>query len=155
MPARRAMSSVEVPSKPRPANSTRAASRTSSLRSAAERRTAMPARLVMTHKLVKGLRHPVEIGVGELPVEGQRERAVARRVGAGERALVAVGAEAVERVGADLALDALRPQSGHDLVAAVDLDDVGLQPMTVAGVGFREDEVEVREPLAVAVREPL
>src|SRR6266516_7632782 len=95
MPARFAMSSVDVPSKPRSANSIRAASRIVSLRSAAERRVvvwAMGDRLVMTHKLVKSLRHPVELGVREPGVERQRERPLECRVRAGERPLVAVGA---------------------------------------------------------------
>src|SRR5438045_5766634 len=130
MPARRAMSSVEVPTYPPSANSTSAASSTVSRRSAALMRVVVISgtrrRLVMTHKLVKSLRDPILLGLGQPLVQGQGERTLERRVGARERALVAVGAEPVERVRADLALDALRAQVGHHLVAAVDLDHVRL-----------------------------
>src|SRR5689334_20899331 len=105
MPARRAMSSVDVPSKPAAANSSSAASSTSLRRSSAVRRTAMSGKLVATHYLVKRLRDPVELGVGQPGVERQRERPLEGRVGAGELALVAVRAEPVERVRPDLALD--------------------------------------------------
>src|SRR3954465_14837332 len=132
MPARRAMSSVDVPTYPPSANSTSAASSTVSRRSAALMRVVVISgtrrRLVMTHKLVKSLRDPVLLGLGQPLVQRQRERTLERRIGTREVALFAVGAEAVERVGADLALDALRPQPGHHLVAAVELDHVGLPP---------------------------
>src|SRR5881275_1122128 len=98
MPARRAMSSVEVPSKPRSANSTSAASSSVSLRSAAERRVVvglMGGRIVMTHKLVKRLGDPVELRLAEPAVEGQGERPLEDRVGAGEGALPPEGAEPV------------------------------------------------------------
>src|SRR5690349_4451176 len=123
------MSSVDVPAKPRSANSTRAASRTASLRSAALMRVVvicMPPNLVMTHKLVKCLAHPVELRVREPGVERQGERALVRGIGAGERALAAVGAEAVQGVGADLALDPLRTECLHHHIAVVELDHVGL-----------------------------
>src|SRR5689334_3384482 len=153
MPARRAMSSVDVPSKPRSANSTRAASRTSSLRSAAVSLVVVIStrrRLVMTHKLVKCLRDPVELAVGEAGVERQREGALEGGVGAREVALVAVGAQAVEGVGPDLALDPLGSEAVEHLVAAVDLDHVGLEPVHVAIVDARQDDVEAREALGVA-----
>ncbi len=104
----------------------------------------------MTHKLVKSLRDPVLLGLGQPLVQRERERAFEGRIGARERALVAVGAEAVERVGADLALDALRPQLGHHLVAPVELDHVGLPAVHVARVGARQRDLEVRQPLGVA-----
>src|SRR5882757_81555 len=105
MPARFAMSSVDVPSKPRSANSMRAASRIESLRSAAERRVLvelMRVRLVITHKLVKRLRDPVELALGEPLVERERQRPLEGGVRTGERPLVTVGAEPVQRVRADL-----------------------------------------------------
>src|SRR5207302_11508570 len=42
-------------------------------------------RLVMTHNLVKCLRHTVEIRVGEPPVERQSERPLERGIRPGER----------------------------------------------------------------------
>src|SRR4051794_27377116 len=111
MPARRAMSSVDVPSRPRPANSIIAASSTSSRRSAAVSLVvvviSMPARLVTTHKLVKRLRHTIEVAVRQPIVERKGESPLEHPVGVGEWALVAVGAEAVEGVRPDLALDPL------------------------------------------------
>src|SRR3954467_11556321 len=142
MPARRAMSSVDVPTYPPSANSTRAASSTVSRRSAALMRVVgiggMRRRLVMTHKLVKPLRDAILLRLGQPLVQGQGERTLERRVGSREGALVAVGAEAVERVGADLALDPLRSEAGHHLVAAVELDHVGLPAVHVACVGARQ-----------------
>src|SRR5271154_2319583 len=127
MPARRAISSVDAPARPRSANSTRAASRISSRRSSFVFRslTTMGVRLVTTHKLVKGLRHPVEIALREPGVEGQGKRAVEGMLGARERARVPVGPEERECVGADLRLDPLSAERGQDLVAALDLDYVG------------------------------
>src|SRR5579864_6555217 len=150
MPARRAMSSVDVPSSPRSANSTRAASRTSSFRSAAESLTAMCCMLVMTHKFVKCGRHPVEVARRQPAVQRQCERPLEGSVGAGERPLVAVRPELVQRIRADLAADALAAQAGHHLVAAVDLDDVGLPAVPVAVVRLRQNDVEVGEPLRIA-----
>src|SRR3954447_12467239 len=149
MPARRAMSSVDVPTYPPSANSTSAASSTASRRSAALMRVVvvMPSKLVMTHKFVKSLGDPVLLGLGQALVQRQRERTLEGRIGAREGALVAVGAEPVERVGADLALDALRSQVGDHLVAAVELDHVGLPAVHIARIGGRNGDVEVREPL--------
>src|SRR5438270_4866663 len=157
MPARRAMSSVDVPSRPRSANSTIAASSTASRRSVAESLVVaevMTALLVITHKFVKRFRDPVEIPFSEPPMERQRERPLEDGVGAGERPLPAVGAQPVESVRADLALDSLRPQGGHHLVAAVELDHVGLPAVAVARVGRGEDDVEACEPLRVARGDP-
>src|SRR5690242_17085883 len=131
IPARRAMSSVDVPSKPAAANSSSAASSTSLLRSSAVSRTAMADKLVATHYLVKCFRHPVELALREPGVERQRERPLERRVRARERALVAVGAEPVERVRPDLALHARGAELGHDVVAVVELDDVRLPAVAV------------------------
>src|SRR4051812_47572871 len=123
-----------------------AASSTASRRSAAVMRVVVISgtrwRLVMTHKLVKSLRDPVLLGLGEPLVQGQGEAVLERGVGARERALVAVGAEAVERVRADLALDALRAQAGHHLITAVDLDHVGLPAVHVTGVGARQRDLQ-------------
>src|SRR3954452_18866382 len=147
MPARRAMSSVDVPTYPPSANSTSAASSTVSRRSAALMRVVVISgtrrRLVMTHKLVKSLPDPVLLGLGQPLVQRERERALERRIGAGERPLVAVGAEAMEPVRADLALDALCPELRHHLVAPVELDHVGLPAVHVALVGARQRDVEV------------
>src|SRR2546422_7257932 len=133
-PARRAMSSVEVPAQPRSANSICAASRMASRRSAAESRVAVgliAGRLVMTHKFVKPLRDAVELGLGETRVKRQGERALVDRVGSRKRPLVAEGAEPVQRVSADLALDPLCPQFLHHLVAPVDLAHVRLPAVAV------------------------
>ena len=78
MPARLAMSSVEAPSNPRSANSTRAASRTSSRRAAAVDLVvaiSMRAMLVMTHKLVKptGAETRVLGGERERPCDSTRD----------------------------------------------------------------------------------
>src|SRR5690348_895464 len=134
MPARRAMSSVDVPSKPAAANSSSAASSTSLRRSSAVRRTAMPDKLVSNHYLVKPLRHTVELGIGEPGVEREGERPLEGRVGPGEVPLVPVGAEPVERVRPDLALDAVGPELGHDAVAVGELDDVRLPAVAVARI---------------------
>ena len=84
-------------------------------------------------------------------VERQRQRPLERRVGARERALLAVGRQPVQRVRADLRLDPLRAQPGERLVAAVEPDDVGLPAVPVAlGRGGRLDEV--LEPLRVERR---
>src|SRR5690348_5686593 len=123
MPALRAISSVEAPWSPCSANTGRAASRISSRRSSFDFRTVttMADRLVTTYKLVKRCRHPVELALGEPRVEGQRERALEDARGAGEVTLVAVGAEQVQGVGADLRLDPLCAQLLQDAVAAVHL----------------------------------
>src|SRR5437879_5173145 len=110
MPASRAISSVDPPCSPCSANTATAASRISSRRSSFDFRycvTTMRGRLVMTHKFVKGFRDTVEVGLRQRGVEGQRERALEDARGSGEVALVAVGAEQVEAVGADLRLDSL------------------------------------------------
>src|SRR3954463_4407706 len=116
-----------------------AASSTASRRSAAFMRVVVISgtlgRLVMTHKLVKSLRDPVLLGLGEPLMQRQGERAFERGVGAREGALVAVRAEAVERIRADLALDPLCPEAGHPLVAASDLDHVRLPAVHVTGLG--------------------
>src|SRR5581483_4736783 len=120
MPARRAMSSVDAPWRPLSANSTRAASRISSRRSSFVFRSVtstMCWMLVTTHNLVKRLGHDVEIGLGEPRVERQGERALEHPGRPREVALVAVGAEQVERVGADLRLDPLAAQLGEHAVA--------------------------------------
>ncbi len=114
MPARRAMSSVDAPCSPCSANSTSAASRISSRRSSFVLRsvtTTIAARLVTTHNLVKCLGDDVEIvrrrgacGTGSASARSKT------RVAPGKGALVAVGAEPVQRVRADLRLDALRAE---------------------------------------------
>src|SRR5215831_3793218 len=106
MPALRAMSSVEAPWRPNSAKTGSAASRISSRRSSFDLRsvTDMDERLVTTYCLVKCCRHPVEIALGEPGVERQRQGPLEDAGGAGEVALVAVGAEEVQRVGADLHL---------------------------------------------------
>src|SRR5262249_6713051 len=110
----------------------------------------MSPRLVMTHKFVKCLSYPVELRVGEARMEREGEGPLEGRVRPRERARAAVGAEAVEGVGADLALDALRAERPHHAIAVVELDHVGLPAVAVAGVRLREDDVEMREPLRVA-----
>src|SRR2546423_11736699 len=116
MPARRATSSVEDPSRPCSANTASAASRISSRRSSFDFRSpvvTMERRLVTTHYLVKCPCYPVQIAFREPGVERQRQRALEDARGAGEIALLPVGAEQVERVGADLGLDSLGAQLGE------------------------------------------
>src|SRR5690349_14888415 len=76
MPAALAMSSVDAPSKPSAAKTATAASRMSSRRSAALSLVVISTRprLVMTHKLVKSLGDPVELGLGQPDVEREGER---------------------------------------------------------------------------------
>src|SRR5262245_8501578 len=109
MPARRATSSVEEPWSPFSAKTASAASRISSRRSSFVFRpvVTMPDKLVMTHYFVKCLGDPIEIGLREARVERQRERALEDPGGAGKVSLVSVGAEQVQRIGADLHLDSL------------------------------------------------
>ena len=59
-----------------------------------------------------------------------------------------VGAQAVQRVGADLGLDPVAPKRGQSLVPAVELDDVGLPAVLVALVRRRCRD-DVSEPLRV------
>src|SRR4051812_40036905 len=134
MPASLAISSVEAPCSPRSAKTAMATSRISSRRSSFVFRSALitGTRLVMTHNLVKSLRHPVEVRLREPRVEGQRQGALEDAGRAGEAPLPGIGAEEVQRVGADLHLDPLRPQVGEDPVAIVDLDHVGLPAVDVA-----------------------
>jgi len=104
----------------------------------------------MTHKLVKCLGHPVELPVGEPRVKRQRERPLDGCIRPREWALARVGAKAVERVRADLALDPPGAQPGQHRVAAVDLDHVGLEPVAVAGVRMGQHDVEPGQPLRVS-----
>src|SRR5437588_12899712 len=78
------------------------------------------------------------VGLRELRVERQRERPLVAAIGAGKRPLVAVGAEAVERIRADLGLDAFLPQRPKRLVAAVDLHHGRRPAVPVAFLGARE-----------------
>jgi len=87
-------------------------------------------------------------------VERERECPLEDPARAGELALVAVGAEERQRVGADLRLDPLGTQLGEHPVAVVDLEHVGLPAVDVALVSARQRDGEVREPFGVAVRDP-
>src|SRR4051794_39730172 len=108
MPARRAIASVDAPCRPCRANSSRAAARISSRRSSAVLRVlavaVMARKLALTHKSCQGFRNSVEIRLRQLRVERQRERALEASRCAGVIALVAVGAEEVQRVRPDLRL---------------------------------------------------
>src|SRR5262245_24879992 len=124
MPALAAMLSVEPPSKPCSANSSSAAARISSRRSAwvfLVTADIVRRMLVMTHKFVKRLRDPVELALGQPRVERERQGVLVGMFGPGEEPLVAVGAEQRQGIGADLRLDPLRPERGEDVVAALDL----------------------------------
>src|SRR5919199_3691844 len=113
MPATFAIVSVEAPCRPRAANSACAASRTASRRSSALCLVAVVivcAMLVITHYHVKHLGDAVDVVRAEARMERQRERPLVAAVGAGEGSLVVVRAEPVQRVGADLRLDALPAQ---------------------------------------------
>src|SRR5581483_6411724 len=120
-PARRAIASVEVPWRPRSANSTNAASTISSRRSAALFRSPVVAtgwKLALTHNSCQDARDPVELPVRQSRVERERERALVAGVGAGERARPAVRGKPVERVRPDLALDLRLPQRSDGLVSS-------------------------------------
>src|ERR1700680_2666817 len=112
MPTLRAIVSVDAPSKPWSANSVSAASSRSSRRSPAVFRTVASAftvcKLSLTHYACQGLRDPIQVRFGEPQVERQCQRSLVGVVGPGERALVGVRRQAVERIRADLRLDALR-----------------------------------------------
>src|SRR3954451_13331608 len=97
----------------------------------------------------------VELGLREAAVQRERERPLEGPVGSGERALAGVRAEPVQRVGADLRLDPRLAQARERLVAAVELDYVRLQAVTVAVVGAREDDVEGTQAFRVAARDAL
>src|SRR5581483_1693774 len=118
-------------------------------------RRAMLRRTLPPKRVPERLRDPVEVAIREPRVERQRQRPLEAPVGAGERALVAVDREPVERVGADLALDPLRAQLRHHLVATLDLDHVGLPAVAVALVGGRQPDRQIREPLRVPRRDRL
>src|SRR5918994_6007522 len=77
-------------------------------------------------------------------MEWQRQRALVRRVCAGERPLVAIRRESVQRVRADLRLDPLLAERAQRVVAPVELDDVRLPPVHVAFVrgGRRYDPLQ-------------
>src|SRR4051812_39522793 len=126
MPALRAISSVEAPERPCSANASRAASSTWARRSSADFLSAVAGvtrcKLSLTYKCCQGLRNAIELGIGELCVERQCERPLEAGVRAGEGALIAVGRQAMQRVGADLALDPLRAELCHDAVTVVELD---------------------------------
>src|SRR5438270_735460 len=71
---------------------------------------AMRTMLVVTHYLVKHGRHPLDVALRDARVERQCERPLVAAVGGRERPLVAVRGESVQRVGADLGLDAFLPE---------------------------------------------
>src|SRR5262245_40363637 len=102
MPAARAMVSVEAPCMPRSANSTIAAASTASRRSAAVLRAvetgAMRWKLSVTYKSRQDPGDAIELVLRQPSVEGQRKRALEGAVGAGERPLLVVGLEPVQRV---------------------------------------------------------
>src|SRR5919201_6476518 len=151
MPATFAIASVEAPCRPRAANSACAASRTASRRSSALCLVVVVidgGMLVTTHYLVKHLGHTLHVIGAEAGVERQRERPLVTAVGAGERPLVAVGAEPVQRVRADLRLDPLASQRLERFVAPIELDHEGLPPVAVAGLRARKVD-ETGEPLGV------
>src|SRR2546423_4145574 len=135
MPAVFAIASVDAPWRPRAANSVCAASSTASRRSSALCLVIVAIRremLVITHYLVKHRRHALDVVRAEACVERQRQRALVATVGAGERPLVAVRPEPVQRVGADLRLDRLGAQRLERLVPPVELHHVGLPAVPVA-----------------------
>ena len=87
-------------------------------------------------------------------MERKRERALEGGVRSRERPLIGVRREAMERVRADLRLDALLPQAAQRLVAALELDDVCLPPVRVALVCARcLDDPELRRRMGEAGRE--
>ena len=90
-------------------------------------------------------------------MEGQRDGALEDPGRPWELALIPVGGEPVERVGADLRLDALFAE-GRDLVrGAVDLDHVGLKAVDVSLVGRRrlDELLEARTRIAAGYTERL
>ena len=94
----------------------------------------------MTHKLVKGLRDPVELRLREPGVERERERVLEGMLGAREEALVAIGGEKRQSVRADLRLDPFGPKGCEHLVALRHLDHVRLPAVHVAFVGVDSDD---------------
>src|SRR2546423_11650838 len=107
MPAAFAMVSVEAPWRPRAANSAWAASRPASRRSPAFCLVIVAIvapMLVTTHYLVKHRRDALDVVRAEARVERQRQRTLVAAVGAEERPLVAVRAEPMQRIRADLRL---------------------------------------------------
>src|SRR5689334_7215771 len=159
MLALRAISSVDAPAKPCSAKTSSAASRTCSRRSSLDFRSVAVAivrcKLSLTYNAVKRLGDTVELRVGQLGVQRQRERALEAFVRSGEAPLAPVRGQTVERVRADLALDALGAKIGHHAVAVVELDDVGLPAVAIAFVGGGQADRQVSEPLGVAGGNPL
>src|ERR1700675_4437923 len=128
MPALAAIASVEAPSRPRAANSSSAASSTASRRSSADLRwvmTAIACKLLLTYYACQGLGDAIEIALGQARVERKRDRSIEDTGRAGKVALVTVGGEPVERVGADLGLDPLLAERCDHLGRPVDLDHIG------------------------------
>src|SRR5712691_324955 len=134
MPAFAAIASVDAPSRPRCANSSIAASRTASRRSSAVLRsvvTITACKLLLTYEAVKGHADPVDLGFAKPVVQGEREGPLEAGLGTREGPLVAVRAEPMERVGADLRLDSPLAQRPQHLVTTVDLDNVRLPAVLV------------------------
>ena len=98
--------------------------------------------------------HPVALVLGHRRRKRQRESPGERAIGAGERPLVAIGAEVMERVRPDLRLDPLGPECGERLVTTVELDDVRLPPVPVAR-GRRRRQHDLPEALRVPPGHPL
>ena len=87
-------------------------------------------------------------------MERQSQRALEDATRARELALVAIGTEERQRVGADLRLDPLGAQLGEHPVAIVDLEDVGLPAVDVAVVSPRQQQRQVRQARGVTVGDP-
>src|SRR6186997_2510996 len=99
-------------------------------------------------------RHAIDLVLRHRPGERERERTLEGRVGAGEGPTVAIGRQVVDRVRADLRLDALGPQPRECIVAPVEAYDVRLPAVPVALVDRRRAD-EVGEPLRVPARDAL
>src|SRR5438876_10054559 len=152
MPTALAIASVDIPRAPWSAKQTKEAARIASRRSSAVSLAVAVAsmrwKLALTYNARQDRADAVHVVVGQPGVQGQGERPGEAGVRVAEGTLVVVGAEAVERVGADLGLDPVAPERGQSLVPAVELDDVGLPAVLVALVRRRCRD-DVSEPLRV------
>ena len=109
-------------------------------------------KLALTYNLRQDPADPLDVVVRQPRVEGQGERPGEAGIRVLERALVAVGAQAMEGVRSDLRLDSFAAERGERVVAAVELDDVRLPAVLVALVGRRGRD-DAAQALRVRLRD--
>src|SRR5262249_10556131 len=83
-------------------------------------------KLALTYNRGQDRADAIDVSLGQPRMEREREGSGEAGVRGRERPLIVIGAKAVERVRADLRLDAIGPQRRERLVAAVELDDIRL-----------------------------